>query len=114
MIDTGSSVATLIKALAPLDPAEINIIAVHALFSPKYRKHLPDMKTGGLLNRIIVTDTVHCERNSDIPNLEVVPSAGLSARVVNTVVTSGSVARLMKPFNAETYFKKQDLFHQNG
>jgi ribose-phosphate pyrophosphokinase len=114
MIDTAGSVATLIKALAPLNPAEINIIAIHALFSPKYKEKLPDLRTGGLLNRIIVTDTVCCTGNSDIPNLEVVPSAALSARVVNTIVTNGSVAELMKPFNAETYFKEQDLFNQNG
>jgi ribose-phosphate pyrophosphokinase len=110
MIDTGGSVATLIKALAPLKPAEINIMATHALFSPNYRKHLPALKTDGLLNRVIVTDTVYCAGTSDIPNLEVVPSARLSANVVNTVVTNGSVAQLMKPFNAESYFKKRGLF----
>jgi ribose-phosphate pyrophosphokinase len=113
MVDTGGSVASLIHALAPLKPAEINIIATHALFSPPAGEKLSQLNADGLLKHIIVTDTVYCAENSDIPNLEVVPSAGLSARVVSTVVTNSSVARLMEPFNAESYFKEPDLFNRN-
>jgi ribose-phosphate pyrophosphokinase len=111
MVDTAGSVASLIRALAPLKPAEINVIATHALFSPPAETRLSELNAEGLLNRIIVTDTVH--RNENLPNLEVVPSAGLSSRVVNTVVTNSSVARLMEPFNAEAYFKEPSLFNQN-
>jgi ribose-phosphate pyrophosphokinase len=113
MVDTGGSVTKLIYALAPLKPAEINIIATHALFSPPAGEQLSQLNAEGLLNHIIVTDTVHCAGNSAIPNLEVVPSSGLSARVVNTVVTNSSVAKLMEPFNAEAYFKAPYLFNQN-
>jgi ribose-phosphate pyrophosphokinase len=111
MVDTAGSVASLIRALAPLKPAEINVIATHALFSPPAETRLSELNAEGLLNHIIVTDTVY--RNEDIPNLEVVPSAGLSARVVSTVVSNSSVARLMEPFNAEAYFKEPSLFNQN-
>jgi ribose-phosphate pyrophosphokinase len=114
MVDTGGSVEALIKALAPLKPAEINIIATHALFSDPAAEKLSKLNAKGLLNHIIVTDTVYSAQNSGIPNLEVVPSAGLSARVVSTVVTNSSVARLMDPFNAETYFKQPNLFSLNG
>jgi ribose-phosphate pyrophosphokinase len=111
MVDTAGSVDRLIRALAPLKPAEINVIATHAPFSPPAGEKLSKLNADGLLNRIIVTDTVYCGGNNDIPNLEVVPSAGLSARVVNTVVTNSSVALLMQPFSAETYFKEPDLFN---
>jgi ribose-phosphate pyrophosphokinase len=114
MVDTAGSVTTLIKALAPLKPAEINIIATHALFSPPAGEKLSLLNAEGLLKHILVTDTVYCGETSDIPNLEVVPSATLSARVVNTVVTNGSVAELMQPFSAEAYFKERDLFNQYG
>jgi ribose-phosphate pyrophosphokinase len=114
MVDTAGSVTTLITALADHKPAEINIIATHALFSPPAQEKLSTLKKKGLLNRIIVTDTVCCGEDSGIPGLKVVPSAALSARVVNTVVTNGSVAELMQPFNAESYFKEQDLFNQNS
>jgi ribose-phosphate pyrophosphokinase len=114
MVDTGGSVASLIHALEPLKPAEINLIATHALFSPPAGKKLSQLNADGLLKHIIVTDTVYCTGNSEIPNLDVVPSAGLSARVVNTVVTNGSVAQLMIPFNAESYFRESYLFNQNN
>jgi ribose-phosphate pyrophosphokinase len=113
MVDTAGSVASLIRALKPLKPAEINVISTHALFSPPARERLAELSADGLLKHIIVTDTVHCA-GSGIPNLEVVPSAGLSATVVSTVVTNSSVARLMQPFNAEAYFKEPYLFNQNG
>ncbi|MDR0597142.1 MAG: ribose-phosphate diphosphokinase [Treponema sp.] len=114
MVDTAGSVTSLIHALEPLKPAEINIIATHALFSPPAAEKISQLRAEGLLKHIIVTDTVYCAGHGDIPNLEVVPSAGLSARVVNTVVTNSSVATLMEPFNAETYFKEPYLFNQNG
>jgi ribose-phosphate pyrophosphokinase len=114
MVDTGGSVTSLIHALEPLKPAEINIIATHALFSPPAGKTLSQLNADGRLKHIIVTDTVYCAENSDIPNLDVVPSAGLSARVVNTVVTNGSVSQLMKPFNAEAYFKESYLFNHDN
>jgi ribose-phosphate pyrophosphokinase len=113
MVDTAGSVTSLIHALEPLKPAEINIIATHALFSPPAGERLSGLNAAGLLKHIIVTDTVYCTGNNAIPNLEVVPSAGLSATVVSTVVSNGSVARLMEPFNAETYFKQSYLFDQN-
>jgi ribose-phosphate pyrophosphokinase len=113
MVDTAGSVASLIHALEPLKPAEINVISTHALFSPPAGERLAQLNADGLLKHIIVTDTVHCTESA-VPNLEVVPSAGLSARVVRTVVTNSSVAQLMKPFNAEAYFKEPYLFNQNG
>jgi ribose-phosphate pyrophosphokinase len=114
MVDTAGSVSSLIYALAPLKPAEINFISTHALFSPPAAQKISKLNAEGLLNHIIVTDTVYCAGNHDIPNLEVVPSAGLSAQVLSIVVANGSVARLMEPFNAETYFKEPYLFNQNG
>ncbi|WP_010258328.1 ribose-phosphate diphosphokinase [Treponema primitia] len=115
MIDTAGSVVSLIRALAPFKPAEINIISTHALFSPPAGERLSQLSAEGLLNRIIVTDTVHCAcaATLNIPNLVVVPSAGLSAKVVRTIVTNTSVNQLMKPFNAEAYFKEPYLFNQN-
>jgi ribose-phosphate pyrophosphokinase len=112
MVDTAGSVTTLIHALEPLKPAEINIISIHALFSPPAKEKLSKLNSEGLLKHIIVTDTVNSAGDA-IPNLEVVPSAGLSARVINIAVTNDSVAQLMLPFNAEAYFKEPDLFNQN-
>jgi ribose-phosphate pyrophosphokinase len=112
MIDTAGSVENLIHALVPLEPREINVIAVHALFSPPAAQRIAALKQKGLLNRIIVTDTVCCSPalTSQIPGLEVVSSARLSARIIKAIVTNASMSKLMLPFDAGSYFKSPDLF----
>ncbi|MDR1862899.1 MAG: ribose-phosphate diphosphokinase [Treponema sp.] len=114
MIDTAGSVESLIRTLSGLKPAEINVIAVHAPFSDPAAKRLRQLSEEGLLNRIIVSDTV-C-RNScipdDIPHLDVVPSAELSARVISTLVSHTSMSKLMRNFNAEIYLRSPNLFNR--
>jgi ribose-phosphate pyrophosphokinase len=114
MIDTAGSVESLIRALGPLKPKEINLIAVHALFSPPAAKRLSALSGEGLLKRIMVTDTVCCPRSllEQIPGLEVVSSAELSARTVRALVTNASMSKLFRPFDASIYLKSPNLFNQ--
>ena len=114
MVDTAGSVESLIRALGPLRPAEINVIAVHALFSPPAAERLSSLSEAGLLKRVIVTDTVCCSRAlpERIPGLEVVPSAELSAQVVRTIVSSASMSKLLRPFDAGIYLKSPNLFNR--
>jgi ribose-phosphate pyrophosphokinase len=113
MIDTAGSVESLIRALSVLKPAEINVIAVHALFSNPAAKKLKDLSEEGLLNRVIVSDTV-CTSciPGNISRLEVVPSAELSARVIRTLANFASMSKLMEEFDAERYLKLPNLFNQ--
>ncbi|MDR2482506.1 MAG: ribose-phosphate diphosphokinase [Treponema sp.] len=113
MVDTAGSVESLVRALAGHKPAEINIIAVHAIFSPPASARLNALVREGLLNRIIVTDTVHCPGTAagGIPNLEAVPSAELSAKVIGAIVTNRSMNKLLRDFDAETYLKSPNLFN---
>jgi ribose-phosphate pyrophosphokinase len=114
MIDTAGSVESLIRALEPLRPAEINIITVHAVFSEPAGIRLGNLAAAGILKRIIVTDTVcgACLMQPRIPNLEIVPSAELSARIIRTIVTNYSMSKLMRHFDAEIYLKSPNLFNQ--
>ncbi|MDR2211081.1 MAG: ribose-phosphate diphosphokinase [Spirochaetaceae bacterium] len=114
LVDTAGSVETLIRALAPMKPAEINLLAVHPVFSSPAPERLKQLSVEKLLNRIIVTDTVACSQieQDSIPNLEVVPSAELSARVIKTIVCNASMAKLLRNFNAELYLKSPTLFNQ--
>jgi ribose-phosphate pyrophosphokinase len=102
MVDTAGSVGSLICALAPLGPKEINLIAVHAVFSPPAPDRLAALSQQGLLRRIIVTDTVSVPDH--ISGLEVVSSAELSARIIRTILTNSSMEKLLVPFNAEAFF----------
>jgi len=112
MVDTAGSVEKLIRALAPLGPKEINIIAVHALFSPPAMQRIASLSGEGLLKRIIVTDTVCCQSVLSGYNvhIEVVPSTRLSARIISTIITNASMNKLFLPFYAGDYFKSPNLF----
>jgi ribose-phosphate pyrophosphokinase len=114
MIDTAASVESLIRALSALKPAEINVIAVHAIFSGPAVQNLKRLSEAGLLNRVIVSDTV-CTSciPGNISRLEVVPSAELSSKVIHTLVSYSSMSSIMEDFCAEQYLKSPNLFNQN-
>ena len=105
MVDTGVSVERLIPSLKPLNPREINLIAVHALFSPPAAQRMKALAREGLLNNIIITDTVcHLDvLKQDIPGLKIVSSAELSAHVIQTIITNSSMNTLLQPFDAGAY-----------
>jgi len=104
MIDTAGSIERLIRALAPFKPKEVNIIAVHALFSDPAVQKLRDLSGEGLLNHIIVTDTVCCSNFIDqIKGLEIVHSAELSAKIIKAIINNESMNKLLQPFNASAY-----------
>ena len=114
MIDTAGSVESLIRALVPHGPREVNIIAVHAPFSPPAAQRLAALSRDGLLKRIIVTDTVCCpgELSSQIPGIEIVSSTGFSAQIIRTIVTNKSMSKIFRPFDAGAYLKSPNLFNQ--
>jgi ribose-phosphate pyrophosphokinase len=114
MVDTAGSVESLIRALAAFKPAEVNLIAVHAVFSPPAEQRLARLAEEGLLCHTMVADTVFCPGSlpGKIPNLEVVPSADLSARIINTIVTNRPLGKLLRTFDAEIYLKSPNLFTQ--
>lgn len=111
MVDTAGSVDSLIRTLARFEPKEVNLIAVHALFSPPASARLAKLSEEGLLNRVLVTDTVHCPScmPDEIRNLEVVPSSELSAKIIATIAEDQSLGKLLDPFNAEAYLKAPRL-----
>ena len=112
MIDTASSVESLIRALLPLRPKEINIIAPHAIFSPPAAERLNRLAEEKVLNRIIVADTVSTAAFSGlIPRIEVVPSVEFSAEIIRILVLNQSLSKLMDPFSAEKYLKSPGLFN---
>ena len=108
MVDTAGSVERLIRTLASLNPKDINIIAVHALFSPPAAERLEALAREGLLRRMIVTDTV-CGSDflsQHIPGLEIVHSAELAAKIIKAIVNNESMSNLLRPFNAGEYLAK--------
>ncbi|MCL2806050.1 MAG: ribose-phosphate diphosphokinase [Treponema sp.] len=109
MIDTAGSVEKLIRVLAQLNPKDINIISVHALFSPPSVKKLQELSREGLLKQLIVTDTVSCSNyKNDLPGLEIVQSAELASKIIKTIINNESMSKLLAPFNAGEYLAGGD------
>jgi len=106
MVDTAGSVEKLVRALSLLKPKNINIIAVHAIFSPPAVQKLQALIKDGLLNRMIVTDTVCCSGyKENIPCLEVVQSAELASSILKAIINDESLGNLLKPFSASEYLE---------
>jgi hypothetical protein len=59
----------------------------------------------------LVTDTVYCGECDAKPlaGLEVVPSSELSAAIISTIVSEGSLSGMFVPFDAERYLKNPRL-----
>jgi ribose-phosphate pyrophosphokinase len=114
MIDTGGSVISMIHALPPLKPREVNLIATHAVFSGDAPAKLNALKEQGLINRLIVTDTVYCPDNKAgfIPFLETVSSTRQSAKIIRNIATNSPMGDLLIPFTAEQYLTRPNLFSQ--
>ena len=104
LIDTAASVEKLIRALTKQNPKEINVISVHAIFSPPAIQKLETLSQEGLLNRLIVTDTVCCSNlKHNIASLEVVQSAELASQVIKAIINNESMSKLLRPFDARVY-----------
>jgi len=104
MIDTAGSVEKLVRALSLLKPKDINIISVHALFSPPAVQKLDALIKDGMINRMLVTDTVCCSGYKEkLPCLEVVQSAELASGILKAIINNESLGNLLKPFSAREY-----------
>ena len=104
MIDTAGSVEKLIRVLSNLKPKDINIISVHALFSSPAVERLEALTKEGLLQRMIVTDTVCCSNyKNNIMGLEIVQSAELASQIIKAIINNESMSKLLRPFSASIY-----------
>jgi ribose-phosphate pyrophosphokinase len=113
MIDTAGSVDHLVRALEALEPAEVNIMAVHAVFSHPAIERLSKLHEMGLLNRVVVTDTV-CGALKQ-PWMETVTSVELSAKVIRAIESNSPMSKLLQEFNVEKYLSgKQGKLFPNG
>ncbi len=112
MIDTGGSIYNLVKELKRRDVARINIAVVHPVFSDPSRERLNELHDQGMLDRLIVTDTVDVseEIQRAMPYLEVVSSARLSAEIVMRMHEEQSLSPFFDDFDPRHYLSNLKLF----
>jgi ribose-phosphate pyrophosphokinase len=107
MISTAGSMYPLVRELAARGPAEINIAAVHAVFSPPSLERLGELCDRKLVRTILATDTVTVteEIRRRLPCLRVVPSVDYAAEVVHRLNAEEQLSALLAPFDALTYLE---------
>lgn len=112
MIDTAGSVYTLAKELKKRDVGTINIAAIHAVFSDPALERLTELYDEGMLDRLIVTDTVEVSEamRDAMPFLYVVPSARLSAEIVMRMHEEQSLSPFFDDFDPRHYLSNLKLF----
>lgn len=104
MIDTGGSVYGLVKELATRGCREINIIIVHPVLSDPATKRILELKNSGMLSRLVVCDTVDCtEVREQLPFMEIIESAEMSAKIVLTISQERQMADLIDTFSPPDY-----------
>lgn len=112
MIDTGGSIHVLVKELAKRGVRNINIAAVHALFSEPAVTRLAALYEEGLISNLVVCDTIPCPDSlkERLPCLQVVSSADLFATVAVSIHNDESVSRYFGEFDAEEYLSTLKFF----
>ncbi len=111
MIDTGNSLCSLIRELAKLNPKEVNAAIIHPVFSEPAIEHIGELKNEGLLNQLVVCDTVSCEGLKEaLPGIQIVSSARLSSHVIRVIACNQQMSSLTTPFSPEDYLRKPRLF----
>ena len=112
MIDTAGSVYTLVRELRDRNVAKINVAAVHPVFSPPAVSRLTKLREEGLLDNVVVVDTIPCPdpMKAEMPFLHVVSSARQSAEVIMRMHEEGSLTPFFEQFNAWEYLSSMKLF----
>jgi ribose-phosphate pyrophosphokinase len=109
ILDTGRSVCGLIRELRPHGVRKVNLAIVHAVFSPPALQELSALHREGLLETVVITDTVR-RASAELevhPFIEVVGSARLSAEVVHRLHNQAPLSDLLDAFRPERYFRSQ-------
>jgi ribose-phosphate pyrophosphokinase len=90
MIDTGGTSVTGAEALKAAGATGVIVAATHAIFSPPAVERL----SSGVIDRVIVTDTLPLPPEKRFDRLEVLPIAPLLARAIHEVFEDGSVTSM--------------------
>jgi ribose-phosphate pyrophosphokinase len=110
MIDTGGSIYGLLPEISKKNCREINIMIVHPILSDPAVERLVDLKKRGILNRLVVCDTVCCrDVCGRLPFMEVISSCSLSARIILTISQERQMATLIDAFSPAQYLSEPGL-----
>jgi ribose-phosphate pyrophosphokinase len=109
MLDTAGSAETLVRELGKRGLKSINIAAVHPVFSEPAVSRLAALREAGLLDELLVMDTVPCMDSAKerLPFMRIVDSTALAAKVVSVLHGDLSMSDFFMPFDPEGYIAER-------
>ncbi len=113
MIDTAGSVHALAYELRKREISTINIATVHPVFSGEGISRLCQLHEEGILNELLVVDTIECESLIEtLPFLSIVSSARRSAEIIMHIHEEKSLSLFFTTFNLAEYLAVPRLFSE--
>lgn len=104
MIDTAGSIYNLARELSGKTGNPVNIMIVHPVFSHPALDRLEKLKKDGIVGRLVVCDTIDTgSASAQLPFMEVIGSADLSARITLGISQNRQMADLIDIFSPEFY-----------
>lgn len=112
MVDTAGSVYALVKALSKRHVRSVSIAVIHPVFSGPAVARLRELHDEGLLNDLVVTDTVALGKETVelLPFVDVVNTTRLSAEIIMKMHQEKSLSPFFDPFDIQAYFGSMRLF----
>lgn len=108
MIDTGGSITALLKELSHQNCKEINLMIVHPVLSGRAVEKLASLHEKGCFNRLVVCDTISCTSlRQQLPFVEIIESASLSAKIIQTIITDGQMSAVIDSFSPQDYLSER-------
>lgn len=106
MIDTAGSVYGLARELHGRSGRPVHIMAIHPVLSAPAEKRLAELRTQGVMDKLVVCDTVSVtSARESLPFMEIIGSAELSARILLTIAQDRPMAGLIDAFSPEAYLR---------
>ena len=105
MIDTASSIDALVRELDTRNLASINVVTAHPVLSGKAIERLRRLYDDGLLQNIVVVDTIDCDDDLQraLPCMQVISSARLSAEVIMRIHADQSISAMFENFDVHEH-----------
>jgi len=108
MIDTAGSIDALVREVHRHGVDTINVMVVHPVFSPPAVHRLSDLKKLGLLNRLVVCDTIPCSMiKKELPFLEIIDSTVAGADILRAIVENRPISKLISLLPPEDLIRQR-------
>ncbi|WP_338967789.1 ribose-phosphate pyrophosphokinase [Spiroplasma endosymbiont of Lonchoptera lutea] len=94
MIDTGGTIVNAAKALKDAGAKTVYIAATHPIFSGKAVERLKNAVASGIVNEVVVTNSIELLEAKKFTGLKIISIAGFLAKMINASINCESLSEI--------------------